>query len=73
MSLKREPLSTNQRAALALINRSPSDSNGWRRVSSGVWPVIANLPDTLVERERNEDGSGRIRFTNIGLEVYRYD
>lgn len=70
--MKCEPLSTNQRAALALINRSPSDSNGWRRVSSVVWPIVANLPDTLVERERNEEGGGRIRFTNIGVEVYRY-
>lgn len=65
-------LTEDQRDMLRLYMRSPRDPEGWANVSKGVWPLQECLPERLVERERRENGSGRIRLTAEGQTVVEF-
>lgn len=45
--------------------------DGWAKVSAGVWPLVADLPDDLVEKRPSNDG-GHIRLTSGGEAVVYY-
>jgi hypothetical protein len=45
------------------------DSEGWTKVSRVVWPAIEKVPTDLMEKQQNQDGSGRVRLTAEGNTV----
>ncbi len=49
-----------------------SGADGWAKVSKVVWPLMATMPEDLLEREPFEDGSGRCRLTDRGEAVLDY-
>ena len=48
-----------------------ADADGWAKVSRILWPVVAKLPDDLVEK-RPEGDAGFIRLTSGGNAVANY-
>lgn len=46
-------------------------ADGWAKVSQQVWPLVATLPDDLVEKRPSEDG-GHIRLTEGGKLIVHY-
>lgn len=59
-----------QRHLLRLIQRD-AGPDGWATVSAAVWPLLAILPDDLVELEPGAPG-GRVRLTADGAAVVRH-
>lgn len=47
------------------------DAEGWTPVSERVWPLVAAMPDRLVEKRRSDVG-GQARLTSAGKEVEHY-
>lgn len=45
--------------------------DGWAPVSKVVWPLIAQLPDDLVEKRPSDDG-GHARLTDRGDAIVVY-
>lgn len=43
--------------------------DGWAPVSKVVWPLLADIPTELVEREQFADGAGRAKLTTAGETV----
>jgi hypothetical protein len=65
-------LSDQQRSTIKLILRSPDRGEGWRSVSSVLWPMIREgLPADLAEL-RPEGDAGFIRLTARGQAVADY-
>lgn len=60
------------RNLLHLVKRSPSDAEGWRKVSAPIWPLVEALPPDLVTLEPSPDGGGRMRPTDRGQAVIDY-
>ena len=65
-------LTNKQIQTMKLINRSPDKGEGWRTVSSVCWPLLKDVPDELIEKERFEDGSGRVRFSHEGQTIMNF-
>lgn len=57
---------------LQLIRRSPDRGDGWRSVSSALWPLVTNAPSDLVELRPSEGGGGSVRLTSDGEAVVRH-
>lgn len=57
---------------IALYNRSPKDADGWAKVSSTVWPLMADVPVDLFQIEGNPTDGGRMRANETGKEVIPY-
>lgn len=57
---------------LHLVKRSPVDSDGWRKVSAAVWPLVVGLPADLFSLEPSISGGGRLRMTERGQAVLDY-
>ena len=58
---------------LQLMLRSPDVGEGWRNVSSVLWQLVDKFDrPELVEKERHEDGSGRVRLTERGKVLVDY-
>lgn len=64
-------LDAGTRHILRLAERD-ADTDGWAKVSSVLWPIIAKLPNDLVERRAADDGSGHVRLTPGGQAVIMY-
>lgn len=56
---------------LRLAMRSPQDLEGWAEVSERVWPLVADVPDDVLEK-RPAEGCGQIRLTPAAHIVLRY-
>jgi hypothetical protein len=56
-------------ATLRLIERSPDHGKGWRSVSETCWPLMATMPDDLVERPPI---NGWVRLTDSARAVLKY-
>lgn len=54
------------RHLLRLVRKGMTEHDGWAPVSAVVWPLVAALPDDLVEREPGDEGAGRVRLTPEG-------
>jgi hypothetical protein len=67
-----EKLNDKELGFLRLILRSPDRGDGWRSVSSVVWPLVESFtqPD-LIEIEPSADG-GRVRLSPRGAIVIDY-
>lgn len=63
-------LDGNRQQILRLIAQDP-DAEGWTPVSERLWPYIAAMPDSLVEKRRSDVG-GHARLTSDGKAVERY-
>jgi hypothetical protein len=48
-----------------------ADAEGWATVSKVVWPLLAKIPDELLEKRPSDDG-GHVRLTDTGDAVLRY-
>jgi hypothetical protein len=59
------------RNMLSLIKRSKVDGDGWYKVSKQIWPLLAVVPDDLIERRATDDG-GFIKLTPRGHAVADY-
>lgn len=55
---------------LRLANKE-AGVDGWAKVSEIVWPLIADIPDDLLEKEKATDG-GRVRLTDRGKAIAMY-
>jgi len=57
---------------LQLVLRSPDTGDGWRNVSSALWPLVKgfSLPE-LIETEGDASG-GRLRLSERGKIVCDY-
>jgi hypothetical protein len=51
---------------LLRLARKGALADGWAPVSKLVFPLLANVPVELLEREQSADGSGRCRLTVDG-------
>lgn len=48
-----------------------ADAEGWAKVSEALWPLLAGVPDELLER--SDDGTAkRVRLTEAGRIVLEY-
>lgn len=63
-------LEYGQKHLLYLIQRD-IDAEGWTKVSSVVWPLVANLPPELIELRPSDDG-GHVRLTSEGGIVLKW-
>ena len=53
---------------IRLIQRSPSDQDGWIKVSRVLLPLVRNKAASLgkaVELHEQEDGTGKIRLIGV--------
>jgi len=58
---------------IRLVQRSPDRGDGWRSVSALLWRMVEGFArQELIERERNEDGTGRVRLNERGNIVAEY-
>lgn len=64
-------LDAGQKHLLRLINRGKKE-DGWTSVSAVVFPLLLDLPEDLVEKEKFDIGGGRIRLTEKGNVVLPY-
>lgn len=66
-------LSDNDLSFIRLIQRSDDRGDGWRSVSSLLWKLVDGFPHKeLIEAERHEDGTGRVRLSDKGNTVAEY-
>lgn len=66
-------LTPQQIGFIQLIQRSPADADGWRRVSKAVMPLVRKFDaPELIDFEESEDGSGRCRFSERGRVLADY-
>lgn len=65
-------LTTNQLNLVRLYQRSNKDADGWTTVSKTVWPLMADLPTDLFDKEGTEESGGRIRLNENGAVVVPY-
>lgn len=63
-------LNDGDKHLLKLIANAPQ-IEGWSKVSKTVWPVIAKLPNELVEKRPSNDG-GHVRLTDTGHTILMY-
>jgi len=62
-------LGVNERHLLRLASQG-ADEDGWATVSRIVWPLLAKVPEELLEREWLEGAEkGRCRLTDRGEAV----
>lgn len=55
------------------LTAKDADADGWAKVSKLLWPLVARLPDDLVEKRPSAlDGGGHIRLTSDGEAIVRY-
>lgn len=65
-------LTSGDRNLLRLASKGAAD-DGWAPVSRQIWPLVAKLPDELLEkRTGRDDGGGWVRLTDAGNIVLRY-
>ena len=64
-------LDSGRRHLLHLAMRE-ADADGWAEVSSVLWPLLSSLPDDLVEKRSDEDGTGHIRLTASAKAILAY-
>lgn len=65
-------LNTNQRHLLRLAKIGAAE-DGWAPVSNVVWPLLAQVPERLMEREWPEGAEkGRCRLTKDGEAVVEF-
>lgn len=64
-------LTSGQTHMLRLAMKGAKE-DGWAPVSKVVWPLLADIPTDLLEREQAEDGGGRARLTDTGAAVLLY-
>lgn len=64
-------LSDGQRHLLKLARKDANDE-GWAKVSLQVWPKVLGVPDDLLEKERSDDGGGRVRLTHAAEAFLKY-
>lgn len=51
---------------LKLTERSKINAEGWSTVSKMLWPLVSALPASLLERQQDADGGGKIKLTHVG-------
>lgn len=51
---------------LRLISEGQARHGGWAKVSKPLYPLVAEMPSELVEREPLPEGGGRARLTPRG-------
>ena len=58
---------------LSILRLAAKDAgaDGWAHVSKIVWPLIASVPDELLEKRETETG-GDVRITEQGKIVLKY-
>lgn len=56
---------------LKLVKRSPK-IDGWAKVSSMCMQLVENKLTELIEVQKNEDNTGRVRFTPKGEVISEY-
>ena len=56
---------------LMRLTARDGDAEGWAKVSKVLWPIVAKLPDDLVELRPSDDG-GHMRLTSDGKAIVRY-
>lgn len=61
-------LSSGSRHLMTLIAKD-RNAEGWATVSRVVWPLILELPPTLVEIKATKGGGGFARLTQAGETV----
>ena len=65
-------LTDRERSFLQLILRSPNIGDGWRHVSSTLWPLVIDFTrPELIEIDAKESG-GLIRLSERGLILADY-
>lgn len=58
---------------LRLLMRSPDIGDGWRKVSSVVWPLVDGFKrPELIESEGSRENGGRVRLSERGAVVVYY-
>lgn len=64
------PLSDNSRSFLKLLLRSSDLGEGWRQVSTGVWPLVEQFEEKeLLELNEIEK---KVRLSPLGETVVNY-
>lgn len=63
-------LTDNQKHILRLSKRGANDA-GWAPVSKPVWPLLADIPDELLEKAPSDSG-GHVRLTTKGKTILDY-
>ncbi len=59
----------NEKSFLKLLLRSPDEGDGWRKVSSMVWPLVESFgPKELIETK----DSNMVRLSERGLVLVDY-
>jgi hypothetical protein len=66
--MDRSPLSAKGRSFLALIMRSPDLGDGWRSVSTQVWPLV----EAFEAQDLIEKGNLTVRLSEKGQAVAQY-
>jgi hypothetical protein len=64
-------LDAGQKHLLRLTAKGASENGGWAPVSKLVWPLIAALPNDLIEKQPAAEG-GLARLTEAGETVLFY-
>lgn len=59
-------LNAGQKHIIRLVQKGMDENDGWATVSSAVMPLMAAVPESLVELKKNDDGSGLARLTDEG-------
>ena len=62
-------LSDNAKHLLRLLVYD-TDNSGWAKVSKEVWPLLKIIPSELIEKEQNNDGTGRAKLSDKGKTFY---
>jgi hypothetical protein len=59
-------MNTAQKDFLHLISRSPDRGEGWRSISHALLPLCKAMAEALPSLLEFEEGSNRIRLTEMG-------
>jgi hypothetical protein len=70
MSKPELPITENQKNMLRLIERSPGNGEGWRKVSNPLWKLVLDLRHPELTEIDHENM--RVRFTPERTTVMRY-
>lgn len=68
MTSPTKKLNAGERHLLRLV-KNGADAEGWANVSSVVWPLVAALPNALVETRIQADEQRQVRLTNDGQQI----
>lgn len=65
---KQQKLDSGEKHFMRLIDRDKKD-DGWTPVSRALYPLVAAMPRELIELEKLDNGTGRVRLTPEGQSI----